>query len=76
MQRDLEGAGHVEHVDALARHAQARHLFEEGVARLVDDLRMPLGFDQRDAPVAACHEGGEGKVVELTHGLPLVGRVA
>ncbi len=52
MQRDLEGAGHVEHVDAVARHALALHFFEEGVACLVDDVGMPLRLDEGDALAA------------------------
>jgi len=74
MQRDLEGAGHVEDVDAIARHVQALHLLEEGVACLVDDVGMPLRLDEGDALAARCvrrGDGGKGKVVDLTHGVPL-----
>jgi hypothetical protein len=42
-------SGHVDDVDALARHALARHLDKKGVACLVDDVRMPLRFDERNA---------------------------
>ena len=71
MQRNLEGAWHVEHIDGVRRHAEALHLSQECVACLVHDVLMPLGFNECDA-VASRRVGrsgdGKGKVVDLTHG--------
>ena len=69
VQGDLKGTGHVEHIDAVAGHTQALHLFEKGVAGLVDDVRMPLGLDKSKPLLVGRRDGVEGKVVDLTHGV-------
>ena len=77
-QRNLEGARHIDHVDAVAREALSLHLGEKGFAGLVNDVRMPLRLDEGDAlrfGRARAGHGGKGKVVDLTHGVPKKSRM-
>jgi len=76
-QRDLEGAGHLVLVDLAWRRRTSVQLGEQGLFRLVDDVRVPGRADHRDAGrMARVGGGGKMRGGHLIHGSLSSERVA